>query len=74
MKIKTIEEQKFTPITITLETQEEVDKLYTLANHAYIDRAIGLHELYLGLQPYRNSQNSVKYHTRLISILKESNG
>ncbi len=43
---------EFIPITLTLETQHEVDAVFALLNHLVLSQAVGLRDLWKTLEPY----------------------
>lgn len=62
MKV-TQEKPAFTPVTIILETQSEVDALYLVSRHNGIDNAVkraiqsnGMNSLFNALGPFASSQ------------------
>lgn len=63
----------FIPVTVTLESQAEVDALYALLNHAHVSAAVGLHhsgQQWEAVQPFCNKTNCVVLHAELNKILK----
>lgn len=68
MKVKKGREP-FVPIQVTLETQEEVDKLFALANHSIINKNLQLDGWWEKLDMYRSGEYE-KWHSVLQSILK----
>ena len=61
MKVKQ-KNGKFRPIVITLETQEEVDGMFTLANYAGLTRAVGLLDMYEELEGYQTDGADNLFH------------
>ena len=57
-------QEAFTPVAITLETREEVDKMYALFNYSPIADALELRGWYTKLQPYRTFGHD-KWHNKL---------
>lgn len=60
----------FQPVTIILETQEEVDKMYTIFNFSWITDIVGINDLWTGLSTFK-TDNYAEYHEELNSHLKE---
>jgi len=52
--MKATQQKKFFPVTVILETQEEVDKVYALLDHAKLNKALDLKGCYSVLTPYRS--------------------
>jgi hypothetical protein len=52
--MKVIKTEKFEPVQIVLETQEEVDKLFAIINHSRIADAVDLPNAWELLRPYRS--------------------
>lgn len=60
------QEPPFVPVTLVLETQAEVDALFTLLNHSVISSAVGLdNEEYKALQRLRVVTNTSALHVKL---------
>ena len=71
MKAEREEKEAFVPVTLTLETQTEVDGLYTLLNHAMLSDAVGLCDAGQCLLPYRSENFCAHYlHLKLNALLK----
>lgn len=62
-------EQPFIPVIVTLESQEEVDKLFALCNNSAIYEAIGLKGWYEMLREFHTTAYN-EYHTALSNIFK----
>lgn len=66
MKIQT--QKEFQPITVVLETQQEVDALFALVNHCGIQKTVGFGEKdYSLLSPYVNRTNTNRLHDLLVA-------
>lgn len=74
MKVTITEpEPEFNPITvqITLETQEELDRLFAVTNHTAIQSIGGLYTLWQSLNACTAlSHNYSKYHEELVGLMK----
>ena len=71
MKVNQIEpERPFKPICITLESQEDVDKVYAILDHSSIVRAFNIENWYKQLRPFRTGAYT-KYHSKLMSMLRD---
>ncbi|MDD5381897.1 MAG: hypothetical protein PHG53_09725 [Phycisphaerae bacterium] len=64
MKVEEIEPKKFQPVKLVLETQDEVDKLYAIANLAPLQNLIGLENMWQLLIRYKSS-GYMQYHNLL---------
>jgi len=62
---------EFIPVVLTLETQEEVDQVFSLLNFTTIRQTVDL-EQFIGqhLEPYA-SDKYIKYHDALSALLYE---
>lgn len=54
--------EKFVPVTLTLESQKEVDALFAVINHTDLSTAIGLSGTYKILQPYKSCDYEIIHH------------
>ena len=68
--MKVHREVEFMPVMVTLETQEEVDKFFSICNHSSLCDAVGLTGWYKKLKPFCTS-NYNKYHAEISNITKE---
>ena len=61
----------FTPVSLVLESQHEVDAFYAFLNHPRMTRATGLPSTdYKALQPYVNRKNSGDIYSRIEAALR----
>ena len=58
----------FRPITLTLETQAEVDAIFAVLNHRRYAKALGMDAQYMALSPYKSAKYS-EFHTALAEML-----
>jgi len=63
MKATQSSEPVFKPVTITLETQEEVNALYAFLVHSVLSDAVGLRDQYKDLAPYRTQEYDAYFKT-----------
>jgi hypothetical protein len=71
MKARRTTPAPFNPVLLTLETQAEVDALFSVLNHFDLCRAIGLHEddeSFEALQPFRNESKCAQIHERICKL------
>lgn len=69
--MKAHREEKFTPVTLVLESQAEVDALFSLINHNSLTKAVGLTVTdYEALEPFVNRENCMELHLKLCDIIK----
>jgi hypothetical protein len=60
---------QFTPVVLTLETQEEVDKVFAIFNFARIVDAVGLPDAYEHLDRF-TTKAADKYHSAIGALFK----
>lgn len=69
MKAHQEKKPKFIPVALILESQEEVDGVYALFNHAAINQAAGLSlDSYKSLEPFKNTGNTDRLHDALMKL------
>ncbi len=59
----------FMPVTLTLETQEEVNAIFAVLNYSAIGRAMGMATLFLQLAPFKTDAYDA-IHKRLCTVNK----
>lgn len=67
--MKVIQEKQFTPVSVLLETQQEVDQLYAIFNHNPIVSGTAFEDAWNLLKAHR-SQDSEKWRQLMVSRLK----
>ena len=70
MKAERIEPQvEFVPVVITLETQEEVDKMFAVLVHCKINTAVSMNNWWKALNSYKTNDYRV-YFDKLDEVVK----
>ena len=70
MKVERTEPKvKFVPIVITLETQEEIDKMYAVLVHCKINIAVNINHWWKALDWYKTNDYRV-YFNKLDEVVK----
>ena len=64
---------KFTPIHLILETQNEIDGIFALLDHAQLSQSVGLEGVWEKLDPYTSSM-WIYYFKKLYIMLNTTNG
>lgn len=72
MKAERIQEpKKFIPVILTLETQDEVDSIYSLFNHNGICNTAGLpFKSFEVLDAYQNEKATDQIHQKLVRLVE----
>lgn len=68
MKIE--QEKSFKPVVITLETQEEVDKIFAMFNHVTLSETLEFDLNWTDMLELFSSDEYKEYHRRLTNIIK----
>ncbi len=69
--MKASREETFRPVTLILETQEEVDALFSFLNNNKLTSSVGLdYESYEALEPFANYQAVDALSNKLQKVLK----
>ena len=72
MKAERIEPRpKFQPVSLMLETQEEVDAVYALFNISPLIESVGLNHPWETLVPFRNGVNGTRLYIQAIKCLRK---
>jgi len=70
MKVERIKpEVEFVPVVVTLETQEEVDKLFALLDHTTVNRELDIKGWWKLLDGYKSSDYK-KHFNKLAGIIR----
>lgn len=69
MKAQYTTEKQFQPVSLTLETQQEVDAIFVLLNHTTISESLDLHDQWTKLAPFK-SANWAGLHDKLQQALR----
>jgi len=70
MKVERIKpEAEFVPVVVTLETQEEVDKLFALLDHCTVNRELDMENWWRPLEKYK-SKGYEKYFNKFRGIIR----
>lgn len=72
MKAERIDQKPpFVPVLLTLESQAEVDAIFTVMNHTHLSEALnfeyGVHEV---LRPYRDVFKALQLHEAVVRLCK----
>ena len=70
MKVQKTPKQ-FEPISLILETQEEIDKFYAILAHSVFSRKLELGDSYILLSDYKTKEH-LKWHNQLSNIVRPS--
>jgi hypothetical protein len=61
----------FKPVTLLLESQAEVDAIFSFLNHTDLVSAVDLPEdAFESLEPFRNEENCNKLHSALCDVVR----
>lgn len=67
------EDTYFKPVTLTLESQAEVDAIYTVLNHTQLCEALELGEGdFEWLEPFKSNDSAERLHTKLNKLIRSS--
>lgn len=63
-------EEKFKPVHLVLDSQEEVDKVFALFNHSGLAESLGMFQWYSTLAPYGSRISASRYHSIIQGLFK----
>lgn len=69
MKASRNQKVVFVPVTLTLETQAEVDAIYAVLNHSFLCDVLGLDSQYECLVPFKSDEAS-NLHSKLNNFFR----
>lgn len=66
--MKVLRLKSFSPVTLTLESQDELDQLAALIGYYYTDKLPASESIFTALEVYSNDEERSRYLDMLVSI------